>query len=98
MSDLFSEEWVSLTQLARKANVSVRTVQRWGRRGCGGCVLETLKIGRQLYTTHAAVERWVARRSGNLPATGQQKLLGFADAERQLDALIGRKPRRRRAR
>lgn len=60
-SVLLSEERLSLTKLAKEADVNVSTVWRWAQRGVKGVRLETFCVGGRRYTTREAWDRFVAR-------------------------------------
>lgn len=58
MSDLLSEQRLSLTALARQENVNTCTVWRWAKRGAKGVVLETFSVGAKRFTTAEAFRRF----------------------------------------
>lgn len=43
--------------------VTMRTVRRWVRQGCGGALLEVAVIDRSAFTSREAVQRWVDRQT-----------------------------------
>ena len=101
MTDLLSEELISLTKLAQELEKHVSSIWRWRQRGIRGVRLECISIGGQCYTTREAFSRFVAASNGDRPPasrTPRQRLLEFSAAERELNALLGptKKVRRRR--
>lgn len=75
MIDLRSEKLVTFGQatrsLPRKPNgkrVCTITVSRWASRGHAGVVLETIRVGRQRYTSMEALQRFAERLNSSVPA------------------------------
>lgn len=60
MSDLLTEDRLTLAELARMEGVNVCTVWRWAKRGAKGCVLETFSVGAKRFTTRQAFCRFSA--------------------------------------
>ena len=91
MSDLLSEDRLTLTELAQQEGVSVCTPWRWAKRGARGAVLETFNIGAHRYTTRQAFERFTARCSATVqgvtapaPRTNRQRDAAIRKAEAEL--------------
>jgi hypothetical protein len=61
MHDLFSEERLSLNQLAKEERVNPSTTWRWYLSGCRGVKLETYVSGGRRYTTREAFRRFQER-------------------------------------
>ncbi len=94
MFNLFLEQRLSLTELARLEGVSIPTVWRWRQRGIRGIRLETCLVGGRRYTSRESFNRFVesttAAADGE-PActavrTSKQREAAIARAERELDA------------
>jgi hypothetical protein len=58
MTDLFSEERMTLSQLAKEEQVNPSTTWRWYLSGCRGVKLETYVSGGRRYTTRQAFRRF----------------------------------------
>lgn len=56
---LFTEDLVSLTQVAQELDVHVSAPYRWLHRGVRGVRLESVRIGGKLLTSRQAVNRFL---------------------------------------
>ena len=91
--DLSKERPCSLTEAAKSLpnRPSVRTVFRWSKKGVGGVVLETVKLGHSRYTSYEALERFFGRitnaTSGRQTSSSnsRDRQRRIAAAERELD-------------
>ena len=67
MIDIDNESILSLEDAAKYfSNLSGRrcnreVVRRWINRGCNGVVLESISVGRDIFTSKEAISRWVHR-------------------------------------
>jgi len=88
---LLDEEWQSLTEAARRLNVSPSTVWRWAMKGVRGVKLRTKVWGTRRYTTEAALEEFserctqVANGAQPSPRTPKQRERDIQQTERELD-------------
>jgi len=93
-NDLLSESRISMTELARKLDVTIPTIWRWRQRGVRGIKLETFMIGGRRYTTDEAHRRFVeaVTRAADGPQpstvarTNRQREVAIDRAEAELDA------------
>lgn len=59
--DLFSEEQLTLNQVAKEEGVNPSTVWRWWIKGVRGVQLETLVVGGRRFSTRPALRRFKER-------------------------------------
>lgn len=98
MSRLLGEQPIALADAAKllpknrsgKA-VHVATLYRWAARGHKGVRLEIVRLGGRVYTSAAALERFIARcsaggRAVDTPAKPGRKTAGYERAARELAA------------
>lgn len=95
MIDVFSETPITLDQAAklvpgrgRAGRLHVSTLHRWAGRGCNGIRLETVKIGDVRHTTREAIQRFIARCTGDAPSApsvSARRKREIEAAERELD-------------
>lgn len=88
--NIFDETKLSVSELARRENVSPSTVWRWTQRGCDGHRLETYQRGGRRFTSDEAFDRWLCRinhkDSGPCDRTERQRKAMINNAEQFLDA------------
>lgn len=88
--DLFSEEQLTLTQVAKHEGVNLSTVWRWWIKGVRGVKLETFVVGGRRFSTRPALrrfkERCTAVANGTSPnvRTSAQRERDIARAEAEL--------------
>ena len=91
--DTFSETIISVDQAAehfskicsRKRNRHV--VMRWMNRGCSGVVLESIRVGREIFTSAEAINRFTNRLSeAKRQQHGQATKEGIRRANLRIDA------------
>jgi uncharacterized protein DUF1580 len=90
--DILLERRLTIPQAARRYKFGVRTVWRWALTGVNGgrIKLGTIVIGRQRYTTEAALEQFIAActaaANGTAPEvrTSRQREAAIAAAEAEL--------------
>ena len=72
MIDSDSETLVTTTQAARimapagARPVAASTVWRWIRNGVNGAKLESIRIGRRIFTSQEAISRFIKKQASNL--------------------------------
>ena len=82
MIDTFNERMLNVDEATAhfskicKRERNRHVVLRWMNRGCSGVVLETVRIGREIYTSAEAVNRFA-----NRVAAKKRELHGFATTE-----------------
>lgn len=64
LDNLFSEERISITQLAEELGVNYSTARRWIKQGYRGLRLESFRIGKKRYSTRQAAARFIAAVNG----------------------------------
>lgn len=90
MSDLLSEQRISLAGLARELEVSPPTIWRWWKKGIRGIRLETYMQGGRRQTTREAHARFVDRTTAAANCvpppspTNRKREAAIARAEREL--------------
>ena len=86
---ILQERRLTLSQAARQLQLHVSTVWRWTLRGVRGVKLETSLVGGQRFTSHEALDRFVARinatdSSASAVGNSHQRQREIEAAEREL--------------
>lgn len=88
---IFSEQRLSLAEVAKRESKAISTIWRWAQAGVRGHRLETWHIGAMRYSSVEAVERFyeaINSLPGTPPPTksAKQRAAIHQAAERELDA------------
>ena len=92
MIDLAKEPLVSINEIARHTRTNPSTVLRWMTNGVNGRKLEGHRVGRRIYSTMAALARFVE--TGRVDAGGRETV---PQSSAELDRALARDERDARA-